>query len=579
MSVNKTQKKNDTSSGSSEDRPSPMEFDFTMDPLNMSQSWAGFWENVAQNPQDYKESLNQYFQDYMELIARAQKKLMGEEVEDLIDSEPGDRRFKADEWQNNVWFNFIKQSYLLNSRWSEQQLQKAKDLNDDEKEKLLFSARLLSSAFSPTNFALTNPDVLRETIDTKGANLIKGLENLRDDLKAGQGMLKIRTTPDGAFKVGENIACTKGAVVYENELMQLIHYAPLSDKTHETPLLIIPPWINKYYILDLKPENSLVRYALEQGQSVFMLSWVNPDASLGHIDFEDYLSKGILEALDKIKKTSKQESINAVGYCLGGTLLAGALSYLKTHKRSKDVSSATFLTTLLDFKKAGDLKLFLGEEQIKALEDIMKSDGVFSAKQLQQTFALLRSNDLIWSFVVNNYLMGKEPFPFDLLYWNDDSTNIPATMQSFYLRNMYRDNHYKDAGKVTLLDTPIDISQIETPCYFLSAREDHIAPWLATYDGAKIVAKGNKNLRFTLAASGHIAGVINPPAKNKYCYWTNDKLPSNSEDWLENAIAHDGSWWGDWSTWLKAYSGKKVAALKPTKALEPAPGSYVQKRA
>lgn len=560
--------------------PSFMEAPLRFDPLNVTESWAAYVEQAANNPEEFWNGQIKYWSDYLELVQRTQKKLMGDEnVEDLITTDPGDRRFKAEEWNNNAYFDFIKQAYLMTSNWMEDQVKSTKGLDQRQKEKLLFTTRLLSSALSPTNFALTNPLVIKETLETKGANLIKGLENLKEDLKRGGGELKITTTPHDAFTVGDDIACTKGDVIYQNELMQLIHYTPAGDKTYETPMLIVPPWINKYYILDLKPENSLVKWALDQGHSVFMISWVNPDASLAHIDFEDYISKGFIQALDIIEKNTSQKTVNAIGYCLGGTMLSCALSYLKTQNQSARVSSATFLTTLIDFEHAGDLKLFLSDDQIDALEMMMRQEGVFSAKQLQQTFALLRANDLIWSFVVNNYLMGKEPFPFDLLYWNDDSTNIPAAMQSFYLRNMYRDNIAKDPGGITLLGQKIDISTIDIPCYFLSTREDHIAPWVATYEGAKIISRKNKNVSFTLAASGHIAGVVNPPTKNKYCYWTNSKIPDIAEDWLENAAQNEGSWWPHWNNWLIKFAGKKTTAPKAKKSIEKAPGSYVKKRA
>jgi len=445
-----------------------------------------------------------------------------------------------------------------------------------QKEKLAFTARLYANALSPSNFALTNPEVLRETVKTGGENLIKGFENLVKDLERGNGELQISTTNYEAFEVGKNMATTAGAVVAENDLMQLIQYEPTTKDVHKTPLLIIPPWINKYYILDLRPENSFIRWAVEQGHTVFVISWANPEAENANRSFDDYMTDGILSAIDTISKITGESNVNAVGYCLGGTLLSMTLAYLKAQGQDDKIVSSTFLTTLMDFENAGDLKLFLDDDQISAIIKDMAVKGIFEAKQLQQTFKLLRSNDLIWSFVVNNYLMGKEPFPFDLLYWNDDSTNMPAAMQSFYLQNMYRDNKLREVGGVSIAETPVDLSTITTPCYFLSTREDHIAPWEATYEGTQLLSGNNT---FTLAASGHIAGVVNPPAKGKYCYWSAGKTPAAPQDWLKSAKEHEGSWWPHWDEWMQDYSGDTVPARKIKKAIESAPGQYVKKKA
>jgi polyhydroxyalkanoate synthase len=395
-------------------------------------------------------------------------------------------------------------------------------LEKGKKEKLAFYTKLFADALSPTNFLLTNPEVLKETLKTGGENLVKGLENLVSDLERGNGELKISTTDYDAFELGRNIATTPGKVVYQNDLIQLIQYEPLTEQVTKRPLLIIPPWINKYYILDLREDNSLIRWAVEQGQTVFAVSWVNPDAKLAQKRFEDYMQEGILDALDTIQNITGEPDCNVVGYCLGGTLLAITLAFLAEKGQSDKIASATFLTTLLDFENSGDLKLFMDDEQLELMDREMAEKGVLEAKNLQKTFSLLRSNDLIWSFVVNNYLMGKEPFPFDLLYWNDDSTNMPAAMHSFYLRKMYRDNELTEPDGIEMFGTRIDLAKIRTPAYFLSTREDHIAPWKATYAGTKLI--NSESVTFTLAASGHIAGIVNSPAKKKYCYWTSSKV-------------------------------------------------------
>lgn len=546
------------------------------DPLNVREIWLEYMDKLAYKPEKFIEIQTEYMQDWMNLMQDSMNSFMGSSPNaPSSENKNDDRRFKAPEWQKSAVFDFIKKSYLMTCNHVEKAINDTEGLTEEQKKRLSFQTKIFTDALSPSNFILTNPEVLNETISTGGENLVKGFENLISDLKKGRGELSISTTDEKHFKFGENIAATKGTVIFENDLMQLIQYAPTTDKVYKTPLLIIPPWINKYYILDLAPGKSLIEWALEQGHSVFTVSWVNPTQELANKEFEDYMSEGILEALTQIQKITGEDSVNAIGYCLGGTLLATTLAYLHAKKQEDKINSATFLTTLLDFEHAGDLKLFLGEEQIAFLEKEMQQKGVLSGKEMHRTFSLMRSNDLIWSFVVNNYLLGKEPFPFDLLYWNDDCTNMPAKMHGFYLRNMYRDNKLAKANGIKILGTPIDLSKIKTQCYFLSTKEDHIAPWIATYEGTKLV-KGN--VTFTLAASGHIAGVVNPPAKNKYCYWTNDKTPKNPQDWLDKAAQHDGSWWPHWQNWIKGKSGKKVTPLIPSNGIEPAPGRYVKVR-
>ncbi len=548
---------------------------FNFDPMNVRETYLEFLDQIAQKPEKYFEIQAEFMQDWITLWQSSVNRFMGDGTQAPQSDLKPDRRFKSAEWQESALFDFIKNSYLLTCRHVEKTIGTADGLSDKQKEKLQFQAKLLTDAMSPTNFAMTNPDVIKETMKTGGQNLVKGFENLLNDLKRGHGDLNISTTKYDAFELGKNIAVTKGEVIYQNDLMQLIQYAPKTKDVFQIPLLVVPPWINKYYILDLREGNSLIEWLVEQGHTVFTVSWVNPTAKLATKQFEDYMLEGMLEAINQIQKATKEERVNIIGYCLGGTLLATTLAYLTKKKKADCVASATFLTTLLDFDLAGDMKLFLDDEQLENLEKMMGQHGILQGKELQRTFSLMRANDLIWSFVVNNYLLGKEPFPFDLLYWNDDCTNMPAAMHSFYLRNMYRDNKLIEVGGITIDGVDIDLSKIKTPCHFISAKEDHIAPWVATYAGIKHLSG---DVTFTLAASGHIAGVVNPPAKNKYCYWVNKESAGTPESWLENATEHAGSWWPHWQKWITPRAGKNVTARSVKKGIEAAPGSYVKVR-
>lgn len=559
--------------------------DFTpasLDPMNMSEAYKVFMSHLMADPQKLARMQMNFWQDFMALYQDSATRFMGQhdgdEKKPLYEPEKGDRRFKAEAWQESVFFDFVKQSYLMTSRWAGDLIDNTDGLDDATRQKLNFYTKQYIDALSPSNFIMTNPEILQETLDSKGDNLIRGLKNLLADIERGDGKLAIRTTDYEAFEVGRNLATTPGKVIYQNELMQLIQYEPVTKQVHKRPLLIVPPWINKFYILDMKPENSFIKWLTEQGHTVFTISWVNPNRKLARKRFEDYMEQGVLKALTQIEKITGEPDCNAIGYCLGGTLLTATLGWLHANGQKDKIAAATFLTTLVDFEKAGELKLFIDDGQLKNLDAQMKEKGYLPGETIKQTFSLLRSNDLIWSFVVNNYLMGREPFPFDLLYWNDDSTNMPAAMHSFYLRKLYRDNLLARPGGVSMKGTPVDIGKIKTPCYFLSTKEDHIAPWQATYATTQLI-KGPK--RFILAASGHVAGVINPPAKNKYCYWTGDKTPQEPEKWLENAAAHDGSWWPDWAAWISEQNGgDTVPARKPgggkLKVIEDAPGSYVK---
>ena len=548
--------------------------DTPFDPLGAMQAWGQYWQSLMRDPQKLADLQSAYMKNWIALMENSAARARGETTDALFAPARGDKRFSATAWENNPYFSFLKQIYVMTANWLQESVHYAGDLDPQMRARLDFITRQYADALSPTNFWMTNPDVLKETVNTNGENLIRGLENLIEDIERGGGQLKISMTDYKAFHLGKNIACTPGRVIARNEIMELIQYDAVTDKVFKTPLLIVPPWINKYYILDLKPENSFVKWLTEQGHTVFMISWINPDESLGHLRFEDYMQSGILEAIAEIEKTTGEKSVNAIGYCIGGTLLAMTLAYLKAKKEDKRIKSATFLTTLLDFENSGELKLFTSEEQIDLLEKTMGQSGILDGRHLAQTFSMLRANDLIWSFVINNYMMGREPFSFDLLYWNDDSTNLPAAMHSFYLKNMYRDNKLIEKGGIKLDGIPIDLSSVETPSYFLSTKDDHIAPWIATFEGPKLFSGPSE---FVLSGSGHIAGVVNPPHKNKYCYWTNKQTNTKAESWKETAQEHTGSWWPHWQEWVAKPAGEKVKARTTPEGLCEAPGKYVKK--
>jgi polyhydroxyalkanoate synthase len=515
----------------------------------------------------------------MGLWQSSMMRAMGVRGEPVAAPAKSDKRFKHEDWEEHVVFDYIKQSYLIAAQWLHQTVASVEGLDHHTKKKVDFFTRQYIDALAPSNFALTNPEVFHETIRSGGQNLVKGLHNLLDDIERGNGQLKISMTDPKAFELGVNIATTPGKVVFQNDLMQLLQYEPTTKKVFERPLLIVPPWINKYYILDLREKNSMVKWATDQGMTVFVMSWVNPDAKLAQKNFEDYLLEGPIAALDAVEKATGERKVNALGYCLGGTLLAAALAYLNA-KKDRRIASATFMTSLIDFVGAGELGVFIDEEQVASLERKMNERGFLEGSEMATTFNMLRGNDLIWSFVINNYLLGRDPFPFDLLHWNSDATRMPARMHSFYLRNMYMKNLLRVPGGITLAGVPIDVTKVDVPTYFASAIEDHIAPWKTTYEGPNIL--GGKS-RFVLSGSGHIAGMINPPVANKYGYWTNDTITASPDEWFAGATQHEGSWWTDWRQWLKPYLGKEVPARVPgkgkLKVIEAAPGSYARIRA
>jgi len=551
------------------------------DPLNIGTAFMEMTRQMMVDPAKIAEAQVALWQDYMALWQSTAKRMAGEPTEPVIEPQKSDFRFKDAAWEENALFDYIKQSYLLTSRWMQNTVSDVDGLDAKTAQKVDFYTRQFADALAPSNFVMTNPQVLRETMETGGQNLVNGLDNLLQDLENSKDQFRIKMVEEDAFEVGVDLAVTPGKVVYQNDLLQLIQYEPTTEKVFKTPLLVIPPWINKYYILDLREKNSFVKWAVAQGLTVFVVSWVNPDEKLADKSFEDYMLDGPLDCLAAIQKATGESDINVIGYCLGGTLLAATLAHMARRKKKgkQTVKSATFFTTMVDFEHAGELGVFIDEEQVTQLEAKMNERGYLEGSEMATTFNMLRANDLIWSFVVNNYLMGKAPFPFDLLYWNSDSTRMPAAMHSYYLRNMYLENKLAKPDALKLCGTPIDLTRIETPAFILSTREDHIAPWKSTYAATQLY-KGP--VTFCLAASGHIAGVANHPAAEKYSYWTNAKKPKTPETWLENAVEHPGSWWPEWTKWLKKFGGGTVAARVPgdhdLEVIEAAPGSYAMVR-
>jgi polyhydroxyalkanoate synthase len=546
------------------------------DELGIGRAFSDLAAQLMANPAKLAEAQMRMWSDYMNLWQSSMQSFLGQKTEAPADKP--DPRFKGELWENNFLFDYIRKSYLIAAQNVQQTVAEVQGLDPQNARKVKFFTRQFVDALSPSNFVFTNPEVLQRTVETGGQNLLEGFNHLLQDLDRGHGKLAISMTDYKAFKLGQNVASTPGKVVFQNDLMQLLQYEPSTPDVFKTPLLIIPPWINKYYILDLREKNSFIRWACAQGHTVFIVSWVNPDERHARKTFDDYLVEGPLAALDAIEKATGEHEINVIGYCLGGTLFACLLAWLAA-KKQKRVKSATFFTTLIDFREPGELGVFVDKEIVANLEKRMAARGYLEGSEMAGTFNMLRANDLIWSFVVNNYLMGKEPFPFDLLYWNSDATRMPAAMHTFYLRNMYIENNLCTPGSIELAGVPIDLSLIKTPAYFISTLEDHIAPWKSTYLGAALL-KGP--VRFVLGGSGHIAGIVNPPAANKYWYWTREGGLPAADDWLATADKHEGSWWTDWENWIAGFGGEKIPARHPgdgkLKVIEDAPGTYAKFR-
>jgi len=534
---------------------------------------AEYWMSDPQRAIELQTSLGRA---YLDLWAGAVKRMAGEHSEPVVAPDPRDKRFSDPEWSQNQFFDFLKQAYLLTAQWTDRLVKDAAGIDEHTRKKAEFYVKQIANAISPSNFVLTNPELLRETLSSNGENLVRGMHMLSEDIKAGQGVLKIRQSDPSMFDVGKNLATTPGKVVFQNELMQLIQYQATTKNTLKLPLLIVPPWINKFYILDLAPEKSFIKWCVDQGITVFVISWVNPDARLASKSFEEYMREGVITAINTVEAITGEKQLNAIGYCVGGTLLAITLAYFAAKKQNR-VKSATLFTAQVDFTYAGDLMVFVDEERIRQLETHMKEQGYLEASRMANTFNMLRSNDLIWPYIINNYMRGKKTLPFDILYWNSDATRMPAANHSFYLRNCYLDNKLTK-GEMEIADIRLDLRKVTVPVYNLATREDHIAP-------AKSVLYGSQYfggpVKYVLAGSGHIAGVVNPPSKPKYQYWTGDKPNGESvETWMKSAAEHPGSWWPDWLDWLKALDAETVSARKigggKFKPIEDAPGSYVK---
>ncbi len=550
------------------------------DPLQLTQTFMDFTAKMLADPNRLVQAQMELWQQYMNLWQVTAQRMMGQPAAPVAEPAKGDKRFNDPAWKDEVVFDYLKQSYLLTARWLQGTVKEVEGVDDKTAKKVDFYTRQFIDAMSPSNFAMTNPQVVKATVESKGENLLKGLQNMLTDLERGKGKLAIRQTDMDAFKVGGNVATSPGKVVYQNELIQLIQYAPSTAEVYQVPLLIVPPWINKFYILDLKPENSFIKWATEQGYTVFVISWVNPDERLAGFVFEDYMKKGPLAALDAIEKATGQRKVSAIGYCIGGTLMATTLAYMAARDDDR-IAACTFFTAQVDFTEPGELGVFIDEDQLAGIEQMMGKKGYLEGAEMATTFNMLRANDLIWSFVVNNYLMGKDPFPFDLLYWNADATRMPAALHSYYLRNMYQKNLLSQPGGLAVDSVPIDLRKITIPVYLQAGKEDHIAPAKSVYKATQIF-KGP--VRFMLAGSGHIAGVVNPPRNKKYQHWLNETAtnPPTLAEWQAGAKEFPGSWWHDWDKWLSALSGPKVPARVPGEgglpAIEDAPGSYVKVR-
>lgn len=558
------------------------------DPANtvitdFNEAFNEFYGKLLEDPASIISQQMNLMQKQMKLWQQTALKFAGQEGEAVVEPSPSDSRFKDDEWSSNTVFDFMKQFYLLQSNAINSMVDGVEDLSPASKNKVEFLVRQYVNALSPSNFPGTNPEVIRKTVETGGGNLIKGMEQMAQDLKDSFGGLNIAMSDTSAFKVGRNVATTPGKVVFQNDLIQLIQYTATTDKVLKQPLLVVPPFINKYYILDLREKNSFLKWLTDQGHTVFCISWVNPGPEFRDKSFENYMLEGPIAAVDAIETITGENKINAIGYCLGGTLLASTLAYMKKKKDSR-IQSSTYLATLLDFEDPGEIGVFINETAISALEKQMETLGYYDGRLMAFSFNLLRENDLFWSFFINNYLKGERPMAFDLLYWNTDGTNLPAAMHSFYLRNMYLDNKLKEKNGICLDNVNIDLSSVDTPSYFLSLAKDHIAKWESTYDGAKLF-KGD--VQFVLGGSGHIAGVVNPPAANKYGYWTHEKLPKgqlpqDSSTWYKGASKQEGSWWTHWEEWVLKQGDKMVPArecgCKTLPVIEDAPGKYARQR-
>lgn len=543
---------------------------------DMVKTFSKLTEYWLSDPTRALDAQTRLFSGYMNVWANSIRRIAEPEIEDAEKPDRGDKRFQDPEWGRNAFFDFLKQIYLVTSRWAADLVEHADDLDEHTRHKASFYVKQISQAISPSNFILTNPELFRETVASNGENLVRGMHMLAEDIAAGKGDLKLRQSDYSKFEIGRNIAMSPGKVVGRSDVAEIIQYEPTTETVLKRPLLICPPWINKFYILDLNPEKSFIRWATEQGHTVFVISWINPDERHGAKGWEAYIREGIEYGLDTVERATGEREVNAIGYCVGGTLLAGALA-LMAQEGDDRIKSVTFFTTQVDFTYAGDLKVFVDEDQVAALERAMNERGYLDGTKMATAFNMLRSGDLIWPYVVNNYLRGKEPMPFDLLYWNADSTRMAAANHSFYLRNCYLENNLSQ-GRMQLAGHTVSLGDITVPVYNLSAREDHIAPARSVFLGCRYFGG---DVEFVMAGSGHIAGVVNPPSLKKYQYWTGGKPVGAFEDWIAKTTENPGSWWPHWHAWIEARDNRRVKARKVggrTKTLGDAPGTYVKVR-
>lgn len=548
------------------------------DPLHASPELAKTWENVLGDPELLLQAQSDLYRGYLDLWAGATKKMMGEDAPPVIEPEKGDKRWRSAEWTEHPMFDAMRQSYLLNQRFLLNLVNNAKGIDEETRRKVNFVTRQMIDAMSPTNFALTNPDVLKATFESKGENLSRGLMNLVNDLERGNGRLALTQTDMEGFEVGKDLAATPGDVIYRNAVMELIQYAPATDTVRQRPILIAPPWINKFYIMDMRPQGSLIRWLTQQGFTVFLISWVNPDQSMKDATFEDYIREGLFKALECVETATGERQVDAIGYCIGGTMLGSALALMAAENDDR-IASATFFAAQLDFSLAGELLVFIDEEWFKEIGRLMDAQGgVLDGRTMADTFNMLRANDLVWSFVINNYLLGKTPQAFDLLYWNADQTRMPKTLHLYYLEKFYKQNALSK-GELELGGHKLSLKNVKIPVFMQASKEDHIAPADSVYRSARLF--GGKT-QYMMAGSGHIAGVVNHPDANKYQHWINEDLPESREDWLKSAKEHPGSWWPHWKAWLLSMNDAQVPARKPgggkLKPLCPAPGEYVKVR-
>ena len=554
--------------------------DTVADPMaDIVRTFSKVTEYWLADPTRALEAQTKLFAGYMTVWSNSIRKLANEEPDRgaAIEPDKGDKRFSDPDWARNAFFDFLKQVYLVTSRWAGDLVTGAEGLDPHTRQKATFYVKQITNAISPSNFILTNPELFRETVSSSGENLVRGMRMLAEDIAAGKGDLKLRQSDATAFEFGRNIALTPGKVVARSDLAEIIQYAPSTDTVLKRPLLIVPPWINKFYILDLNPEKSFIRWAVSQGHTVFVVSWANPDERHARMGWDDYVREGVEFGLDTIEEATGVKQVNAIGYCVGGTLLAAALAMMaKTGDRR--IRTATFFTTQVDFSHAGDLKVFVDEEQIAALEKAMDGKGYLEGTRMATAFNMLRSQDLIWPYMINNYMRGRQPAPFDLLYWNSDSTRMSAANHSYYLRNCYLENNLS-AGRMVLRGHRLSLADVTIPIYNLAAREDHIAPARSVFEGCRFFGGP---VEYVMAGSGHIAGVVNPPSMGKYQHWTDGKPEGDFGDWVARATENPGSWWPHWHAWIERQDDERVKPRKPgkkTPVLGDAPGEYVRVRA